>query len=212
MSHDADFIARVLDLFKSGLSTGAIGVQLHVTRNTIAGIVSRAGVKRANHPSSAPKAKPQMRAAPSLPQAPLVPFAGKDDVRLTAAEHHALEASPSPRMNVVTGPKVTAAPVVRERSRQSVAASDRNLERAMQAKADSPPEPDAEPLSEEVPELVEGSNPVTIFDLRSHHCRFPTWPHYARPKTEQAFYCGAPKLRGAYCEHHANRVGPGWVR
>lgn len=47
--------------------------------------------------------------------------------------------------------------------------------------------------------LVENPKRVTFAKLNWHHCRFP----YGDPGTQDFFFCGATKERGAYCAYHA---------
>lgn len=39
--------------------------------------------------------------------------------------------------------------------------------------------------------------PVALLDLKPHHCRWPL---------DEGGFCGCRKVRGAYCEEHANRA------
>lgn len=41
---------------------------------------------------------------------------------------------------------------------------------------------------------------ITLTGLTLTTCRYPTWPHAAQPRPDDAFYCGAPIAPGAvYC-------------
>lgn len=55
------------------------------------------------------------------------------------------------------------------------------------------------------------SNPVTIFNLRSHHCRWPLWGAERGLSPFEKFYCGAVKDDGSvYCAfHRAASIGQG---
>lgn len=39
-----------------------------------------------------------------------------------------------------------------------------------------------------------------LLDIRDHHCRFPI----GEPEQPGFAFCGAEKVRGAYCAHHAD--------
>ena len=77
-------------------------------------------------------------------------------------------------------------------------------------KPKAPPPPKApempkvryEPKAETVAALglLEPENPVDLDGLRHYHCR---WPIDRDESPLGGYYCGAPKVRGSYCEGHA---------
>jgi hypothetical protein len=53
-------------------------------------------------------------------------------------------------------------------------------------------------------EIMYGRNiGLPIMHLASHHCRFPLWPHDAKPKFEEQLYCAQTRAGdSSYCPNH----------
>ena len=67
------------------------------------------------------------------------------------------------------------------------------------------PRPPREPMPAEPAVTSEG---IGFFDLKDRHCRFPLWPHAAKPVAAEQLYCGAPvRAEGeSWCAACAARV------
>jgi GcrA cell cycle regulator len=65
-------------------------------------------------------------------------------------------------------------------------------------------QPDERAFHHRSPVLVEYGSPVTIEELRAHHCRWPLGPVDAKPPF---LYCGARALAAKpYCDEHCARA------
>jgi len=69
--------------------------------------------------------------------------------------------------------------------------------------------PKAAPMIEDPPAIA-FSNPVTLMELQSHHCRFPGPGETNGPHT---LFCGNPAYPGqSYCLHHWRLAHQKWPR
>ena len=53
---------------------------------------------------------------------------------------------------------------------------------------------------------VEAETRPTLYDLAPNQCHWPLWGWEAGIPIEEKLYCGAPAIRGCYCEEHDQQL------
>jgi hypothetical protein len=177
---DPDREARVLARWADGETAGQIGMALGVTRNTVIGVVHRAGKGR--------REKAPFRAGQRVR---LKRPGGAQTIGAGSVSHAGPGESP--------GAIKVAEPARCSPPGKARGAEDRDVG-AINAEA---PHPLPAPLANSAPPAPRCDG-VTIGELEPHHCRFPLGDVVARA----TLYCGASRgLRGpAFCDAHAARA------
>jgi GcrA cell cycle regulator len=168
-------------LIDNAWTYGQLAAHLGVTRNTIAGICHREGIR-------ADKSKP--KSAETLPAPPLVrprnviPFPQPEPVREEAVSEMVRKAKEALKAKRRNGEQSNVLTVLANRREDVEVGKDPVVKRH------------TGPAWEPLPDLV----PIRLMDLKSCDCRWPV-------TEETGWFCGAPAAEGkTYCAAHAQRA------
>lgn len=204
-------LKRLVDAYNEGNSAGVVAKAFGVTRNTVVGQINRAKRRgwtvRKGSPTNSHwgtingvrKAKPRRATTARRPMRPSSPAdKRKATVSLpdTAATHCDL---PIPAAHPAAAGDIS-------QTNAGLAVS------SLEASASAPaPDTDAS-----APDPGAFSPGVPLEDVGPKQCRFPLWPHKAKPGAPgYGVVCGAPvevsktTLVPLYCEHHRRRCSDG---